>query len=88
MIVARHEVPGSQLRPIIPYPTGRFFRGTLSQALRASCPSGTKAIRPSKGLALSWRLWGNPGLHFHASSGPPLRGADRCLPRTKLAIID
>src|SRR6202030_1076396 len=23
------------LRPIIPYPTGRFFRGTLSQALRA-----------------------------------------------------
>src|SRR5271165_5075629 len=24
-----------QLRPIIPYPTGRFFRGTLSQALRA-----------------------------------------------------
>ena len=46
-----------QLRPIIPYPTGRFFRGTLSQALRAwlrsACPSGTKAIRPSKGLALS-----------------------------------
>src|ERR1700738_131656 len=35
-----------QLRPIIPYPTGRFFRGTLSQALRAwlrsACPSGTK----------------------------------------------
>src|SRR5258708_7188132 len=24
-----------QLRPTIPYPTGRFFRGTLSQALRA-----------------------------------------------------
>src|SRR5271165_1627255 len=24
-----------QLRPIMPYPTGRFFRGTLSQALRA-----------------------------------------------------
>ena len=24
-----------QLRPIILYPTGRFFRGTLSQALRA-----------------------------------------------------
>ena len=24
-----------ELRPIIPYPTGRFFRGTLSQALRA-----------------------------------------------------
>jgi len=23
------------LRPIIPYPTGRFFRGTLAQALRA-----------------------------------------------------
>src|ERR1700732_2876590 len=35
-----------QLRPIIPYPTGRFFRGTLSPALRAwlrsACPSGTK----------------------------------------------
>ena len=25
-----------ELRPIIPYPTGRFFRGTLSQALRAT----------------------------------------------------
>jgi hypothetical protein len=25
----------STLRPIIPYPTGRIFRGTLSQALRA-----------------------------------------------------
>jgi len=46
-----------QLRLIIPYPTGRFFRGDLSQALRAwlrsCCLSGTKAIRPSKGLALS-----------------------------------
>ena len=35
-----------QLRPIIPYPTGRFFRRTLSQALRAwlrsACHSGTK----------------------------------------------
>jgi hypothetical protein len=40
------------LRPIIPYPTGRFFGGTFSQALRAwllsACPSGTKAIHPSK----------------------------------------
>src|ERR1700737_2299519 len=27
------------LRPIIPYPTGRFFRGTLSQALRAGLRS-------------------------------------------------
>jgi hypothetical protein len=46
-----------QLRPIIPYPTGRFFGETLSQALRARlrscCPSGTKAIHPSKGPALS-----------------------------------
>ena len=50
-----------QLRPIIPYPTGRFFRGTLSHALRAwlrsACPSGTKAIRPWKGIPLSQRLW-------------------------------
>jgi hypothetical protein len=46
-----------QLRPITPYPAGRFFPRTLSQALRAwlrsACPSGTKAIRPSNGLALS-----------------------------------
>jgi hypothetical protein len=46
-----------ELRPIIPYPTGRFFRGTLPLALcawlRSACPSGQKAIRPSKGLALS-----------------------------------
>ena len=27
-------------RPIIPYPTGRFIRGTLSQALRARLRSG------------------------------------------------
>jgi hypothetical protein len=27
--------PGRLSYPIIPYPTGRFFRGTLSQALRA-----------------------------------------------------
>src|SRR5580693_4354762 len=43
------------LRPIIPYPTGRFFGGTLSQALRAwlrsCCPSGTKTMRLSKRLA-------------------------------------
>jgi hypothetical protein len=42
----------NSLHPIIPYPTGRFFRGTLSQALRAwlpsACPSGTKAIHPSE----------------------------------------
>ena len=38
-----------QLRPIIRYPPGRFFAGTLSQALRArlrsGCPSGTKRFR-------------------------------------------
>src|SRR3984957_21133756 len=49
------------LRPIIPYPTGRSFRGTLSQALRAwlrsCCPSGKKTIRPSKRIALSQRFW-------------------------------
>src|ERR1700674_2311849 len=37
-----------QLRPIIPCPTGRFFRRTLPQALRAwlrsACPSGTKSF--------------------------------------------
>src|SRR5580692_12203313 len=42
----------NSLHPIIPYPTGRFFRGTLSQALRAwlpsACPSGTKALHPSE----------------------------------------
>ena len=52
----------NQLRPIIPYPTGRCFRGTLSQALRAwlrsCCPSGTKAIRPSTGLAFMLALMG------------------------------
>jgi hypothetical protein len=45
-------------------PYGQFFRGTLSQALRAKlrscCPSGTKYIRPPR-LCLSQRLWGfNP----------------------------
>src|ERR1700732_4593337 len=43
LIIARHEYvfsallnrPGRPWYPIIPYPTGRFFRGTLSQALRA-----------------------------------------------------
>jgi hypothetical protein len=38
---------------IRPYPTGRLFWVALSQALRARLrshrPSGTKAIRPSKG---------------------------------------
>ena len=29
-----------QLHPIIPYPTGRLFRGTFSQALRARLRSG------------------------------------------------
>jgi hypothetical protein len=42
---------------IKPYPTGRLFWVALSQALRARLrsprPSGTKAVRPSKGLALS-----------------------------------
>ena len=42
---------------ITPYPTGRPSFGAASQALRARLrshrPSGTKAIRPSKGLALS-----------------------------------
>jgi hypothetical protein len=37
---------------ITPYPTGRLFRVALTQALRArlpsACPSGTKAIHPSK----------------------------------------
>jgi hypothetical protein len=43
---------------IRPYPTGRLIWVALSQALRAPLrshrPSGTKAIRPSKGLALSF----------------------------------
>jgi hypothetical protein len=42
---------------IRPYPTGRLFWVALAQALRARLrshrPSGTKAIRPSKGFALS-----------------------------------
>ena len=53
-----------QLRPIRPYPMGRFFRWTLSQALRAWRPGTSclatislslrdKAIRPSKSHALS-----------------------------------
>src|ERR1700676_890468 len=37
-----------QLRPIIPYPTGRFFRRTLSQALRASAV--WTFARPSNGV--------------------------------------
>ena len=43
-----------QLRPIIPSPTGRFFGGLLSQALRAwlrsCCPSGTKYILSAEAL--------------------------------------
>jgi hypothetical protein len=31
----RGEIPLGLAMPGIPYPTGRFFRGTLSQALRA-----------------------------------------------------
>ncbi len=49
-----------QLRPIIPYPTGGFFRGVLSQALRAwprsACPSGTKSDSPIKGPRLRLAL--------------------------------
>ena len=49
-----------QLRPIIPCPTGRFFRGTLFQhfvpGYDHACPSGTKAIRPNS-LSLTSRLW-------------------------------
>jgi hypothetical protein len=68
-----------RLRPIIPYPAGRFFRWTLSQALRAwlpsACPFGTKAIRPSKGLALSERLWGKPWpIHLLPLGGTVLEG--------------
>ena len=48
-----------QLRPIIPYPTGRFFRGTLSQALRARLrshrPSGTFRNRLSPGTGVITR---------------------------------
>src|ERR1700722_15131098 len=33
--------PGRPSYPIIPYPTGRFFRGTLSQALRARLRAGS-----------------------------------------------
>src|SRR5580692_8561964 len=44
----RREYLWDSLRPIMPYPTGRFFRGTLSQALRARlrsvCPSGTRTL--------------------------------------------
>jgi hypothetical protein len=42
-------------------PSGTRPLWIATQALRAwllsACPSGTKAIRPSKGLALSQRLW-------------------------------
>jgi hypothetical protein len=43
--IFRREISGISCRPIIPCPTGRFLRGTLSQALRARlrsvCPYGT-----------------------------------------------
>jgi hypothetical protein len=62
-IVAWHELPGI-LRPIIPYPAGRFSRGTLSQALRAwlrsACPSGTKPFFHRSASELSQRLWSLP----------------------------
>jgi hypothetical protein len=51
-----------QLRPIIPCPTGRFFRGTLSQALRAwlrsACPSGTKSHSSIEGPRIKLALMG------------------------------
>src|SRR5580693_6265970 len=60
---------------ITPYPTGRPSFGAASQALRARLrshrPSGTKAIRPSKGLALS-----GPSL-FCVGNIPGQEGAER-----------
>jgi hypothetical protein len=49
-------------RPIIPYPTGRFFRGTLPRhfVLRSYCPSGTKYIlRAEASIRLALMGW-NP----------------------------
>jgi hypothetical protein len=51
-----------QRRPIIPYRTGRLFRRTLSQALRArlrsACPSGTKSHSSIEGPRIKLALMG------------------------------
>ena len=61
-------------------PTGRLFWVALSQALRARLrshrPTGTKAIRLSNGLALSWRLWSfNHGFTAGLGQKRALKGA-------------
>jgi hypothetical protein len=52
---SNHRIGATPAR-IRPYPTGRLFRVAVSQALRARLrsdrPSGTKAIRPLKGLRI------------------------------------
>jgi hypothetical protein len=40
-------------------PSRNVFAGTSCLAT-ISCPSGTKAIRPSKGIPSSYRFWGKP----------------------------
>jgi hypothetical protein len=42
------------LRPIIPYPTGRFFRGMLSQALRARLRSVLSLRDPASSANSAW----------------------------------
>jgi hypothetical protein len=71
------------LRPIIPYPTGRFFGGALSQALRArlrsACPSGTVGV--VSGLPILLVLGSRLGLrNVPIPSGP-------ILPLTNSSII-
>ena len=77
---------GISLRPIIPYPTGRFVRGTLSQALRAwlrsACPSGQNHS-PIEGHPIKLALMGfNLGYAFMALQGPR-----RCPSRLRLRTL-
>jgi hypothetical protein len=77
---------GDRLRPIIPCPTGRLFRGTLfpgtSCLATISLSLRDKAIQPSKRLKIILALWGfqpfNPGLD-------PLCGP-KSLPRATIGV--
>jgi hypothetical protein len=66
-----------ELRPIIPYPTGRIFRGNASLALRAKLrsivPTGRKSIHRAEALIKIALIGFNPGYRPSKRCGPKWR---------------
>src|ERR1700730_14824491 len=80
------------LRPIMPYPTGRYFRGTLSQALRAWLAM-QRGPRPGGTVEVEVRdIWRRNGVDAAYGGENPGRGSSspsrqRIIPKLYQAIL-